>query len=134
MKTLDLKSLRKDKRMTQKELSAILKVPQSFISQVESGKAPMPAHWEDILREHFKISDLSIYQKDMDKEIPYNNVNAKPFSSFNDMEVVITVLKSQLDTYTSIIKEKDEQIKKRDEHIGRLLSLVENMQGLNQTK
>ena len=38
----DLKSFRKGKKISQKKLADLLGVGQSFISQIETGKDPMP--------------------------------------------------------------------------------------------
>ena len=40
--SFDLKKFRKEKRLSQKELANILGIGQSFVSQIENGKDPMP--------------------------------------------------------------------------------------------
>lgn len=62
MLRLDLKKIRKDLTLTQREFAEIFDVPQSFISQIENGKDPMPAHWLPKLTQMLNISNLSIYQ------------------------------------------------------------------------
>ena len=62
MLRLDLKKIRKDLALTQRKFAEIFDVPQSFISQIENGKDPMPAHWIPELKRMLGISDLSIYE------------------------------------------------------------------------
>ena len=59
---LDLKKIRKDLTLTQRKFADIFGVPQSFISQIENGKDPMPSHWIPELTRMLNLSDLSIYQ------------------------------------------------------------------------
>lgn len=61
MLRLDLKKIRKDLALTQKNFAEVFNVPQSFISQIENGKDPMPAHWIPELTRMLNIPDLSIY-------------------------------------------------------------------------
>lgn len=58
----DLKKIRKTLKLTQKELASTFSVPQSFISQIENGIDPMPAHWVPKLINMLSVSDLSDYQ------------------------------------------------------------------------
>lgn len=53
MKLFDLKAFRKDKKITQIELTTILDCRQSFISAIESGKRTLPKEKIDILREKY---------------------------------------------------------------------------------
>lgn len=62
MLRLDLKKIRKDLTLTQRKFAEMFDVPQSFISQIENGKDPMPAHWIPKLTQMLNISNLSIYQ------------------------------------------------------------------------
>lgn len=59
---VDLKKIRKDLGMTQRQLSDIFGVPQSFVSQIENAKDPMPGHWTVKLLGMLNIPDLSPYQ------------------------------------------------------------------------
>lgn len=58
----DLKKFRKDKKISQKELAAVLSCQQSFVSQVENYKDPMPESWFKILADHYPLSSLEDYQ------------------------------------------------------------------------
>jgi transcriptional regulator with XRE-family HTH domain len=62
----DLKSLRKDKNITQVELAEIFKVKQSFISQIESGKSSIPEDWITVLEA--KFGNISKYKLSIDND------------------------------------------------------------------
>lgn len=59
---IDLKKIRKELKLTQKQFASTFSVPQSFISQIENGIDPMPASWSPKLIEMLGVSDLSEYQ------------------------------------------------------------------------
>ena len=56
---IDIKTLRKEKKITQIELSEILGIDQAFISQIENGAKNLPADRAKILKK--KFGDLSAY-------------------------------------------------------------------------
>ena len=58
---LDIKILRKAKKLTQQELAEILDCDQSFISQIESGKRPLPDEYVERLMTEFG-NNLSAYK------------------------------------------------------------------------
>lgn len=58
---LNLKALRKAKKITQQELAELLGCDQSFISQIESGRRPIPEDFIERLVENFG-NDLSEYK------------------------------------------------------------------------
>lgn len=57
----DLKKFRKEQDITQKDLAEILKVDQSFISQVENGKDSMPDAWLSLISIAYKDVDINKY-------------------------------------------------------------------------
>jgi predicted transcriptional regulator len=57
----DLKRFRKDFKVKQEDLAAVLNVQQSFISQVETGKDQMPDNWIDIIKQNYSIDNISDY-------------------------------------------------------------------------
>lgn len=57
----DLKLFRKDFKLKQEDIAIALGVPQSFISQVETGKDQMPAKWIDIIKEKYSIENIEKY-------------------------------------------------------------------------
>lgn len=58
---LDLARLRKDLKISQKELASRLDVRQSFLSAVENGRSPLPADKRARLAELFSDIDLGRY-------------------------------------------------------------------------
>ena len=56
---IDIKTLRKEKKITQIELSEILGIDQAFISQIENGAKNLPEDRAKILKK--KFGDLSAY-------------------------------------------------------------------------
>ncbi len=58
---LDLARLRKDLKISQKELASRLDVRQSFLSAVENGRSPLPADKRARLAELFPDIDLGRY-------------------------------------------------------------------------
>ena len=57
----DLKRFRKEQKISQTELARLLGVGQSFISQVESGKDPIPESLILKLKEIFNVENISDY-------------------------------------------------------------------------
>ena len=59
---LDIKALRKAKKKTQQEFAELLRCDQSFISQIESGKRPLPDDALEVLLENFGNETLAEYK------------------------------------------------------------------------
>ena len=57
----DIKRFRKDKKLKQDDIARILSVPQSFISQVETGKDQMSVSWIEILKQEFPDANINEY-------------------------------------------------------------------------
>ncbi len=64
MKTFDLKHFRKEKKISQVKLADALGIGQSFISQIENGKDPMPEPLIEKIKDLYNISDISRYLND----------------------------------------------------------------------
>lgn len=56
----DLKSLAKDLKLSQNELSNMLGVSQTAVSLVYNGKMDLPVAWEEVLKEKINV-DISKY-------------------------------------------------------------------------
>ena len=63
----DLKRFREERKISQREISQKTGVAQSFISQIESGKDPMPDALVSKLKEIYHIDDISDYIKEKPK-------------------------------------------------------------------
>jgi transcriptional regulator with XRE-family HTH domain len=120
MKQIDLQKLRKDNKISQKQLAEMLNVPQSFISQIENKKDPMPAYWPQLLIDKLNISDISVYEVEESPQATIVN-NQNGTSVFNDLDKFVMLMKSRDELFRDIVKEKDEQI-------NRLLAIIEKMQ------
>jgi len=59
----DLKSFRKGKKISQKKLADLLGVGQSFISQIETGKDPMPDSLINKLVEIYPNDTLDVFNE-----------------------------------------------------------------------
>lgn len=120
MKQIDLQKLRKDNKISQKQLAEMLNVPQSFISQIENKKDPMPAYWPQLLIDKLNISDISVYEVEESPQATIVN-NQNGTSVFNDLDKFVMLMKSRDELFRDIVKEKDEQI-------NRLLAIIEKIQ------
>jgi transcriptional regulator with XRE-family HTH domain len=60
----DLKGFRKDRKMSQKQISEILGIGTSFISQIETGKDPMPSYVPDKLADAFGKEEIEKYHRE----------------------------------------------------------------------
>lgn len=61
MSRIDISRLRKEKGMSQNELSRLLQINQSFLSAIENGKSPLPIEKEEKLRDIFGLETLENY-------------------------------------------------------------------------
>lgn len=57
----DLKGFRKDRKLSQKELSEVLGIGTSFISQIETGKDPMPSYIPEKLAAAYSKEEVEMY-------------------------------------------------------------------------
>lgn len=61
MSRIDITRLRKNRGMSQNELSRRLNMTQSFLSAIENGKSPLPPEKESMLLEIFEIPNFDEY-------------------------------------------------------------------------
>jgi transcriptional regulator with XRE-family HTH domain len=57
----DLKGFRKSRKLSQKQISEILGIGTSFISQIETGKDPMPSYVPEKLAAAFGKEEVDVY-------------------------------------------------------------------------
>jgi transcriptional regulator with XRE-family HTH domain len=60
----DLKGFRKSRKLSQKQISEILGIGTSFISQIETGKDPMPGYIPEKLAAAFGKEEVDMYYVD----------------------------------------------------------------------
>jgi len=120
MQLFDLKAFRKDKKITQIELTTILDCRQSFISAIESGKRTLPKEKIDILRE--KYGDISDYITEKEdtilrgvspQEMMYDGADA--FS-----RQIVKMMNDKLIAPYGLLIEKEKEIEKLNRYIGKL--------------
>ena len=112
MNSFDLKQLRKDIKLSQKALSEQLGIGQSFISQIENGKDPMPNSLISKIKEIYQLDDVSNYfiTKTEKNTIcnDHQNVDSKSINEFRkDLEIAkltITHLEQRLKDKEEIIE------------------------------
>lgn len=61
MGSLDLKKLRKDLQLTQKQLAEVLEVQQPFLSRIENGLDPVPRSFYDKFRDKLQVQNIEDY-------------------------------------------------------------------------
>jgi len=106
----DLKRFRKERKISQTELADQLGVGQSFISQIERGKDPMP----DTLIA--KLAD--IYQIDNIENEDYSDLDNNIESKEGNSNSLTTYIIQQ-------ISEKDKKIEELSKYVGKLETLLE---------
>lgn len=60
----DLKGFRKDRKLSQKQISQIIGIGTSFISQIETGKDPMPGYVPDKLISAYGKEEVEKYYRE----------------------------------------------------------------------
>lgn len=60
----DLRGFRKDRKLSQKQISEVLGIGTSFISQIETGKDPMPGYIPDKLAAEYGKEEIEGYYID----------------------------------------------------------------------
>lgn len=76
MYNIDIKQLRKDKKLTQTDLANLLNCHQSFISSIEHGVRPMPDNMVEVLSN--KYDDISAYIISSQPQPPKDDSAATP--------------------------------------------------------
>lgn len=134
---IDLKRLRKEKGITQKELAQLLSCGQSFIANVENGRR--------------KFGNICSYiTNDIEEIKPIENkpktIAPKQHSQTEKMEVSTDILFAGADAFSrqliqlmnekliapySMITEKEKEIERLNREIGRLEALLEVSKKMN---
>lgn len=85
---IDLKRLRKENNLSQKDLSNLLNVNQSFISQIETFKKQLPYQYIEILKNKYNLEKYIISDiLPIDNEIYYEKSGVK--SSIQELAIFI---------------------------------------------
>lgn len=106
----DLKSFRKGKKISQKKLADLLGVGQSFISQIETGKDPMPDSLINKLAEIYPNDTLDVFNE----ANSFKDDNPKNTNRHLDRGGDITIPLEAWD----VIKNQSASLKTKDDQIG----------------
>lgn len=141
---IDLKRLRKEKGITQKELAQLLSCGQSFIANVENGRRDLPPVKIEILERKFG-NICSYITNDIEENKP-KAIAPKQHSQTEKMEVSTDILFAGADAFSrqliqlmnekliapySMITEKEKEIERLNREIGRLEALLEVSKKMN---
>lgn len=140
---IDLKRLRKEKKITQKELAQLLSCGQSFIASVENGRRDLSPTKIEILEREF--GNICSYITN-DIENKHKAIAPKQHSQTEKMEVSTDILFAGADAFSrqliqlmnekliapySMITEKEKEIERLNREIGRLEALLEVSKKMN---
>jgi predicted transcriptional regulator len=128
MKLFDLKQFRKDKKITQNDLTIILNCKQSFISAVESGRRTLPKDKIKILESKFgDISDYITIKNDLTipgiTPVELMKIGANEFT-----KEIISMMNDHLIAPYNWIEEKDKEIERLNRLVGTLEEKIKNLQ------
>lgn len=138
---IDLKRLRKEKGITQKELAQLLSCGQSFIANVENGRRDLPPVKIEILER--KFGNICSY---ITNDVEAKTIAPKQHSQTEKMEVSTDILFAGADAFSrqliqlmnekliapySMITEKEKEIERLNREIGRLEALLEVSKKMN---
>lgn len=141
---IDLKRLRKENGITQKELAQLLSCGQSFIANVENGRRDLPPVKIEILERKFG-NICSYITNDIEENKP-KTIAPKQHSQTEKMEVSTDILFAGADAFSrqliqlmnekliapySMITEKEKEIERLNREIGRLEALLEVSKKMN---
>lgn len=126
MQILDLKSFRRDKNLTQKDIADLLGVTQVFISRVEKGEKQIPQEKLVILQSKYGyITDYLIEEKES-VSIPETTPQELLFAGADAFSrQVVQMMNEKLIAPYSLLAEKDKEIEKLNREIGKLQAQLE---------
>ena len=122
--TFDLYRLRKDYKLTQKDVAKMLSLPQSSVSAMENGKTSVSQRVKDILSAELSIEDIDNYNVRENVNINNNHVNGN-YNGYVNGAVVDEQLQAKIDL---IMKDVSSLVERREERISALESRIDNLQ------
>jgi transcriptional regulator with XRE-family HTH domain len=111
---IDLKSFRRDNNISQKEIVKILKLSQSYISEIENGIRPLLKDAYDKLYAIFG-DDLLKYKRSENKKL-------KPYEINDEIKSKLLVLEKENEYLKQKIQDKDKQLADKE----KIINLLEN--------
>ena len=122
--TFDLYRLRKDYKLTQKDVAKMLSLPQSSVSAMENGKTAVSQRVKDILSAELSIENIDNYNVRENVSINNNHVNGK-YNGYVNGAVVDDQLQAKIDL---ILKDVSSLVERREERISALESRIDTLQ------
>lgn len=121
----DLKLFRKNKKISQTNLADMLGVGQSFISQIESGKDPMPEAFIAKLSEIYPTDNIRDYIREEDAVSDNNEDDIISIGTEAYAKFLNKLIKERLFAPFAFLEQKDQEIKELNREIGRLEERLE---------
>lgn len=121
--TFDLYRLRKDYKLTQKDVAKMLSLPQSSVSAMENGKTAVSQRVKDILSAELSIEDIDNYNVRENVSINNNHVNGN-YNGYVNGAVVDDQLQAKIDL---ILKDVSSLVERREERISALESRIDTL-------
>lgn len=122
--TFDLYRLRKDYKLTQKDVAKMLSLPQSSVSAMENGKTAVSQRVKDILSAELSIENIDNYNVHENVSINNNHVNGN-YNGYVNGAVVDDQLQAKIDL---ILKDVSSLVERREERISALESRIDTLQ------
>ena len=122
--TFDLYRLRKDYKLTQKDVAKMLSLPQSSVSAMENGKTAVSQRVKDILSAELSIENIDNYNVRENVSINNNHVNGN-YNGYVNGAVVDDQLQAKIDL---ILKDVSSLVERREERISALESRIDTIQ------
>lgn len=125
----DLKRFRKDKKISQGVLADKLGIGQPFVSQIESGKDPMPDNLIMKLSEIFPSDNISSYYIKEDIDIKLKNTNVFDIAAMGGevyAELLNKLIRDKQLAPFALLELKEQEIKELNREIGRLEERLES--------
>ena len=131
----DLQRIRKEKKVTQRELAEMTSYPQGFISEIETGKASAPEAFINKVAELFNISDIEGYIQDVpnvsvrkenkskkaaeitQKILNHSTLPPLEIRTTKDDPNEMTITKSMFTTIIDSLLKKDKKIEELEQEI-----------------
>lgn len=110
MTSLELKNLRLSNQMKQSDMAKIIGIEQSYFSDMERGKKPIPKDTVLKINKHFGLSYSTI-------EI-IQAITSEPQPECKKQ--------SQIEQFLELMQKQADSLSKKDEQIDRLITLLEN--------
>ena len=111
-RNLDLQRVRKDYNVTQQRLAELTKYPQSFISQIENARVPVPEAFITALVNVLGIPDIEPYLIPTAEEKAVLEAQSEAESRASEQQTTINRLLDMLERRDERIKSLEDELKR----------------------